>query len=52
MESAMVKIEQVREEELEGFTNFVMGLIHQSGQVKVVILIFMDSQYYNTKSNL
>ena len=33
MDSAMVKIEQVREEELEGFTNFVMGLINQSGQV-------------------
>ena len=37
MDSAMVKIEQVREEELEGYTNFVMGLINQSGQVRQIL---------------
>ncbi|KAL5259145.1 hypothetical protein ACHWQZ_G009560 [Mnemiopsis leidyi] len=49
MDSAMVKIEQVREEELEGFTNFVIGLINQSGQItvervhKLLSLLLSDS---------
>ena len=34
MDSAMVKVEEVREEELEGFTNFILGLLNASGQVQ------------------
>ena len=35
IDSAMVRIEEIREEELEGYTNFVMGLLNSTGQVTI-----------------